>query len=111
MPRRRDLALAGARRELAEEARADDLLVDRRLADVALPLVPALFSERQPPLTCFVASTVGSTVPFQSDTSGAGALASTQWYSTPSFTVVQVGSVPASESVPAGMLSPRRRSR
>ncbi len=34
------LAHAGRRRVLAEEAGADDLLVDRRLADVALPLAP-----------------------------------------------------------------------
>ena len=43
-------------------------------------------------------------MPFQSETSGAGALASTQWNSTSFTTTVQVGSVPASARVPAGML-------
>ena len=37
-------------------------------------------------------------------TSIAGALASTQWNSTSFVTTVQVGSVPASASVPAGRL-------
>ena len=43
-------------------------------------------------------------MPFQSETSGAGAFLSTQWNSTSFVTTVQVGSVPASASVPAGML-------
>ena len=62
-------------------------------------------SERQPPFTCFVASTVGSTVPFQSLTSGAGGRERTQWNSTSCRTTVHVGSVPSSASVPAGMLA------
>ena len=51
-----------------------------------------------------VASTDGSTVPFQSSTSGAGAFSRMQWYSTFSRTTVQVGFVPARASVPAGRL-------
>jgi len=66
---------------------------------------PSLVSERQPPFTCFVASTVGSTAPFQSLTSGAGGRVRTQWNSTPSRTMLHLGSVPASASVPAGMLA------
>ena len=54
-------------------------------------------------MTCLVASTVGSTVPFMSSISGS--LSSpeiVQWYSTFSLTTSHLGVVPTRKRVPAG---------
>ena len=54
---------------------------------------------------CFVASTVGIAAPVQSPTSSPGGIASVQRYSTSCRTTVQLGSVPWSQSDPAGRLA------
>ena len=87
---------------------ADDLLPDGLLADVALPLgCRRSCSDRQPPLTCLVASTVGSTVPFQSLTSGAGrarAGAAVELHVLAHDGLAVGLRAPRARSVPAGML-------
>ena len=87
-------------------------VVDSGLAEVALPLEPVRASDRQPPLTWLVSSTVGSTVPFQSlrprwRTAGEDAAGTRR----PPYDRACRARCPRSASVPAGMLRAPRRCR
>ena len=89
--RGRRSAHARLRGVLPEEVRADDLPAHRFLAHVA----PRASWERQPPLTCFVASTVGSTVPVRSPTSDSKSSSMVHRYSTPSLTLSRRTCIPS----------------